>query len=298
MIYKKYIRGIISYIPLLKRILRKTGTGGSNSAEYCFKTWEEHSNSLYKNGVKFPIESLAEFGPGDSLGIGLAALLLGAKKYIALDIIRHASVEKNELVLIGLVKILRDKLSSSSETLPFFNKEVIQNNLLKDNLRKIRGAISDSSGESDMINYIVPWDKKNIQPNKLDFIISHAVMEHVLDLESVFLTMYKWLKPGGYCSHVIDYKAHELSDTWFKHWEFSETTWKILMHGRMDPINRMPHSFYKNLLERLGFIIIMEDLVRDVNKADLKKINPRIKGHFIEDDLNIISAHFIIQKPL
>jgi len=297
--YKKLIRGIISYIPILKHILRKKGTGGSNSAEYCFKTWEGHSNYLYKNGFKFPINSLAEIGPGDSLGIGLTALLTGTKKYISLDNIRHSSSGNNNLVLDELVKILRVKLNSASEIPPFFNKEIIEKNLQKENLMKIRSAISNSSGEGEIINYIVPWqNKENIQPDSLDLVISHAVMEHVLDLESVYSAIYKWLKPGGYGSHVIDYKAHELSDKWFEHWEFSETVWRILMHGRIYPINRMPYSFHKKLFERLGFIIMMEYLVRDENKADPRKINARIKDHFIKDDLNITSAHFIIQKPL
>ena len=39
--------------------------------------------------------SIAELGPGDSIGIGLAALLTGANIYYAFDIIQFASNQMN-----------------------------------------------------------------------------------------------------------------------------------------------------------------------------------------------------------
>ena len=37
---------------------------------------------------------IAEIGPGDSIGVGLLALLLGVEKYYAFDVVKFANVEK------------------------------------------------------------------------------------------------------------------------------------------------------------------------------------------------------------
>jgi hypothetical protein len=36
-----------------------------------------------------------EIGPGDSIGVGLAALLSGCKNYIALDAIKYTNIDLN-----------------------------------------------------------------------------------------------------------------------------------------------------------------------------------------------------------
>lgn len=59
--------------------------------------------------------------------------------------------------------------------------------------------------------------RKCIQNNSIDLILSNAVMEHVINLKEYYLTMFKWLKPGGYASHEIDYRTNEFSDIWYDH---------------------------------------------------------------------------------
>lgn len=101
--------------------------------------------------------------------------------------------------------------------------------------------------------------RKCIQKNSIDLILSNAVMEHVINLKEYYLTMFKWLKPGGYASHVIDYRAHEFSDNWYEHFYLNNTLCKFLMHGRMYPINRYPYSFHIKTLKEIGFEIILTE---------------------------------------
>jgi len=89
----------------------------------------------------------------------------------------------------------------------------------------------------------------------LDLIYSQAVMEHVLEIESAYREMYRWLKPGGVISHQIDFKAHEMSKIWNGHWFIGDLTWKVLAHGRKYPINRLPLSAHIDAMEKVGFEI-------------------------------------------
>ncbi len=295
---KKILRGLISYIPILKVILKKKGTGGSNSSKYCLDTFINHAELLVKSGMKFPPENIGEIGPGDTLGIGFAALLFGSKKYVALDSVAHASKEINLTIFNQLVDLIESEPYKSKINL-LISRDTLDSTMSASNLVKIKNSIESISDFSDPISYSVPWWKKgNVSQNSLDLILSNAVMEHVIELKSTYESMFKWLKPGGYCSHVIDYRAHEFSDTWYKHWEFSELIWKILMHGRIYPINRMPHSYHRKIILETGFEIIHETKETEINKADIEKINPTIKKYFDENDLNISTGTFIIRKPL
>jgi len=59
----------------------------------------------YKAGLKH-IESIADPGLGDSLGIGLCAILSGSKTYYELDAKAHANSERNRTILDELVILL------------------------------------------------------------------------------------------------------------------------------------------------------------------------------------------------
>ena len=72
-----------------------TGTGGTNSDRYCYSVWLRHLILLNKNGLTKCPQSVAEIGPGDSIGMGIAALISGADEYYAFDIIPHANIEMN-----------------------------------------------------------------------------------------------------------------------------------------------------------------------------------------------------------
>jgi hypothetical protein len=58
-------------------------------------------------------ESVAEFGPGDSLGVGLAALLSGSNRYSALDVHRDGSTERTLRIFDELVALFRGTRSKT-----------------------------------------------------------------------------------------------------------------------------------------------------------------------------------------
>ena len=60
-----------------------------------------------RGGLNCRPATVAELGPGDSLGVGLAALLSGARRYYAFDVVRSAAGQSNGPMLEELIELFR-----------------------------------------------------------------------------------------------------------------------------------------------------------------------------------------------
>src|SRR5882672_7706430 len=104
------IKGIMTYVPGVTNQLAKRRTSGTASAKYCYEVWLKHLTMLWESGMRVIPDALAELGPGSSLGIGLAALLSGVRRYYALDVVGYANTECNLIVLDQLVDFFSRRL--------------------------------------------------------------------------------------------------------------------------------------------------------------------------------------------
>ena len=98
------MKGIATFVPGVGRLANR-GAGGPASARYCYSVWLRHLVMAHKSGLSTQADVVAELGPGDSLGDGLAALLSGASQYFALDVKEHASDHRNVEVFDELVNL-------------------------------------------------------------------------------------------------------------------------------------------------------------------------------------------------
>lgn len=76
MYLRPVVRGLATWIPGARRISAR-GTGGSTDARYCYSVWLRHLVMAHVRGLNTDPHTLAELGPGDSLGTGLCAVLTG-----------------------------------------------------------------------------------------------------------------------------------------------------------------------------------------------------------------------------
>jgi len=83
-------KGLVYHIPFVNR-LKSLRTGGTIESRYCYSVWLRHLKILNTFCKGIP-KKIAELGPGDSLGIGFAALLSGCQNLIALDVIKYWDV--------------------------------------------------------------------------------------------------------------------------------------------------------------------------------------------------------------
>lgn len=113
------LKGIATYILGLYRLYKRISryTAGTTSARYCYAVWLRHLAVAYQNNLSIEPEVIAELGPGDSLGVGLAALISGANRYYALDVVENVSNRRNIEIFDELVELFkgREKIPDKSE---------------------------------------------------------------------------------------------------------------------------------------------------------------------------------------
>lgn len=301
---KNIALGLASYVPGLYGALSK-GTGGTDSARYCYSVWLRHLVMARKNGFsQIPI-SVAELGPGDSLGIGLAALLSGVEQYCALDVVTHANLRRNIEIFQELVALFNDRedipgedefpeLKPYLESYQFphddLTDEVLSFALNIDRLDRIRRSITAVDRQDSKIHYVVPWsDVNNIEEESIDLIYSQAVLEHVDDLRAAYRALYSWLKPGGLMSHQIDFKCHGFADEWNGHWTYSDFQWKLIKGNRPYLLNRKPHSAHLRLMNEFGFKVRCDLTINKPSNICRSDLARRFKD-LSEDDLTTSGA--------
>lgn len=217
--------------------------------------------------------TVVELGPGDSLGIGLMALLIGAEQYYALDAVRHASTESNLLVFDELLQLLTVQAPIPSggelaEILPelsdyrfpqkLLSEARLTQTLAPERLQRLRAALRGNLTASP-IQYLAPMGRMNEIPgDSTDLIVSQAVMEHVDQPEEIYGESFRILKPGGFMSHQIDLRCHDTAPEWNGHWKYSELTWRLMRGGLPWFINRQPCSVHLGLVKRVGFKLCAE----------------------------------------
>src|SRR4051812_4230367 len=164
------LKGAATYVPFLYRAERGA-TGGTVSARYCYAVWLRHMKLLRDSGLRTRFATVAELGPGDSLGIGLAALLCGASRLYALDVVRDADNQRNSIILRELAELLRSRAAiPGHDEFPdmrprlsdySFPRDVLPDALLDAMLKsrrveEIAAAVAGKSSQIE-ISYKVPW---------------------------------------------------------------------------------------------------------------------------------------------
>jgi len=309
------IGGAKSYIPLPWSY---RGTGGTTSAEYCYAVWLRHLVLVHQSGLSTNPPTLVELGPGDSIGVGLMALLTGTQNYRALDVLPHANADRNLAILESLVPMLRSRAPiPDHEAVPHlyprledyaFPGEVLtearlRHGLSDENVADVRRA-TESLGEppapGQRAQYICPWtDLSVVEPGTADMIFSHAVFQEIDDLPAAFRAMHLWLKPGGVMSHHADFTSYftsaDKTTPWNEHWTYPAWQWRLIRGRRPCYINGQPLSTYLRLFEQFGFTVLKVTPMighGGVTRAQLAKRY----GHVTDKDLATQAAHIVAVK--
>ncbi len=305
------VRSLLTYVPGMDKIISKLrGTGGSVSARYCYSAWLRHLVKLNEHTGRSHFPTIAELGPGDSLGIGIAAMLTGANNYYAFDIINFSDNARNLEILDELVSLFRNRqpipseneysvikpsLSSYEFPTQLLPDERIDSLLSPQRLAAIKFALKNiNTPEQKSINiyYIAPWYNSDlIRRNSVDLIFSQAVMEHVDNVQFAYQKMREWLKTDGLMSHQIDFKSHGYTEKWNGHWGKSDIAWKILMGRKAYILNRVPHSTHIGIMSKCGFQIICDQTV--INNTGIARLELAKRFRDICDEDLLISGAYI-----
>jgi hypothetical protein len=296
--------GIATFVPGVAAVFGR-GAGDTSSARYCYTVWLRHLVTAAANGLEVPPLSVAELGPGDTLGIGLAALLSGAERYHAFDVVEHAQVKRNLAVLDELCALFRERaeipatpeFAEVCPTLPSYafphhllGDEVLAATLAEERLARIRDSIRNQNRPGSMIDYRTRWlDEGAIERASIDLLISQAVLEHVDELPGTYRAMRLWIKPDGFMSHGIDFRAHSTARFWNGHWSYSDAVWRLIRGRRSYLLNREPYSTHLRLLAENGFAIVGVVPTRAEPVVPRDRLAPRFR-HLTDQDLTTPTA--------
>lgn len=260
-------KGAATMVPPLEAIRRRRShTGGSVSGRYCYGVWLRHLARAHSVPG-----AIGELGPGDSLGVGLAALLTGCDTYVSLDVVRYANAEANLRVLDELLEMVRSRapipdhdelpgvwprLESYAFPHAVLGEERLAAALAPDRVERIRRAVAE--GDESLIRYVAPWTAEDaLAAGSLDAVVSQAVLEHVDDVPFTHRAVHRWLKPGGWASHAIDCRSHGWADGWAGHWSYSDREWRVVRGSRDWMLNRYACSQHVAAAEAAGFEVTM-----------------------------------------
>lgn len=307
------VKGFLKHIPGVEK-MRVKKTGGTINSRYCYSIWLRHLIHASKdfNLKSIPV-TVAELGPGDSIGIGMAALLTGVENYYALDVIKYWDAKRNLTIFNELFQLIKNKenipdnkefpdakplLDSYEFPSNILSEKQLKKSLAPKRVNEIRKeiAVLDNSSKNKYINYFIPWNSAEIiKKGSVDFIYSQAVLEHVEDLETTYQAMNSWLKSSGIMSHQIDFKSHGITKSWNGHWIYSDFEWKIVKAKKEFLINRAPITRHIELHDLFNFNILKKIIFSKKSFLKKQQLAKRYKN-LSETDLTTSGAYILSTK--
>lgn len=317
--------GAITLLPggndlLLRRTQGKQG--GTFSARYCYAVWLRHLVRVWELGLlgegrRGPGAPavVAELGPGNSVGAGLAALLSGAEQYWAFDLVRHSDSARNMAVFDELVALFEQRaaipgpdefpeiktpLASWAFPSAILPDELLAETLAPQRVAAVRAALlslDQGNGRSPFISYVVPWnDPAVVAPDSVDMIFSMSVLEHIDDLAYTYAAAYRWLRPGAWMSHEIDFRSHRHAAPWNGHWAISQPVWRVMRGRRPYFINRQPRAAHIDLLRGNGFELICDAPQVDHSGIERSQLAAEFRA-ISDEDLTTYNVFVVARKP-
>jgi hypothetical protein len=309
-----------TFMPVAKGLIKKilqhqpysTSTSGTDQARYCYSVWMRHLVLTHQAGFRHANSTVAELGPGDSLGTGLAALLSGASHYFAMDVYQYWDVQRNIRLFDALVDLFRQRARIPDETeypkvhptltsydFPhhILTEDLLAMSLNEDRIQQLRQELEQlNHAAQPHIRYFIPWnDAINVLPGTVDLFFSQAVLEYVDDLPRTYRKLNYWLKPDGWMSHCIDFSSHGMTQPWNAHWRFNAAQWKLAHGNYRINLNRATQSMHADLLNNHGFHITHESNLHKSNTYKVWDLHPDFQD-IPPKDLDVYATYWIIRK--
>jgi SAM-dependent methyltransferase len=298
------------------------GSGGTTSARYCYAVWLRHLALLAPHWDGASGARVVELGPGDTVGVSLAALLSGAEEATALDAVAHASPARNEEIFAELVALFRagaappgdDEFPDVRPRAPGLRSlgqvvdgAAVHAALAPDRLARVAADLALPAGGAGAVHlhYHAPWHPDAVPPGSADLVLSQAVLEYLRHdargggdrndpLAEAFATMHRWLRPGGLMSHQIDLSA-PFGPEWNAHWAVGDATWALIVGRRPHYENRVPLSGYLELCARHGFEVLAAEATPAGPGVSRERLAPRFRD-LPEADYRSRGVHLIARR--
>jgi hypothetical protein len=223
--------------PLYLKVGNRSGRGYPNvapeaTAEYFRQCVRDYLAQLGQPESFLKGKQILEYGPGDTLGVGLVLYALGAKKVVCVDRFPLRSKKTGPVY-----RAILDGLSGA---------------------QRERGESAYRDGELDpaAVEYRVTHDGISGARAEFDLILSRSVLALVNRLDRTLDDIASALRPGGVSIHKVDLSSHGLD----RYRPLDFLTWPDplyrLMYSRKGRPNRWRADKYQELARRSGLQIL------------------------------------------
>lgn len=302
-------KGLLTWVPGIQRaFFDRNAGGGTGSAAYCYGVWMKHLTLLWAHGMKTMPHTVLELGPGTSIGTGVATLLSGAERYVAIDVSAHMRPEANLAVFRELVELFRERSPRPAPGYPpidqYLDARLFPSHILDEprlaaalepaRLERLERAVRalGTDAPRDEIRYHTWATLEPVADASVDLAFSHVVLNHVEDLDAMYAKCARWVRRGGWMSHQIDFTSLGTAEEWNGHHAYSEIAWKVIAGNRPYFVSREPLATHLELLARHGFEITHLTRGRKEGGITRAELAPRWRG--ISDDDLATQTGFIV----
>jgi SAM-dependent methyltransferase len=279
------VTGPLTLVPGATWLSDRLGVPGPSTANYAYHVWLRHIIGAARAGLPTRYETVAEMGPGRSLGTGIAALLCGTNRFFAWDIVTYSPIAVSLTMLDDLSTLFRSRAEAPEgdfspamferrfpgEILPDSDLETW---LAPDRLSAIRAALEAPGRSCDGIRVEYGSSLEGLEV-PANLVLSQAVMEHVDDFEAAYDRMFKALAPDGVTSHQIDFKSHGFARAWNGHWTMSDRQWRVIRGRRTYAINRAPLHEHTAAIAAAGFTGLEVERITSASGIPRQDLRPR-----------------------
>lgn len=305
------VKGLLSWVPGVRRAFYdRQAAKGTDSASYCYGVWIKHLTLLRAHGMPTLPRFVVEFGPGASIGTGVAALLSGSERYLAIDEVAHMRPDLNAGLFHQLVGLFAARAPRPKPGFPpiegYLDPRLFPSAILDDarlatalaprRLERIEDAVRKvgTTDADEMLRYQTWRAPERVPVRSADLLFSHVVLNHVTDLDLAYANAARIVAPGGWMSHHVDFSCLNTAREWNGHLAYGDLAWKVIKGKRPYFVSREPLARHLALLDQHGFDVM--HLIRARREGGIKRsqLAPRWRG--ISDEDLSTQTGFIISR--
>jgi SAM-dependent methyltransferase len=216
------------------------------------EAWRRQLGAYLGTEFSFAEQSILELGPGADLGVGLALLALGARRYTAVDANELAGATPRVFYERLLDHLAGDAVPGAPESPP--NAANATRAATRAELLALLDHASGAAG--GRLRYVCrrDFDLTAAGPKPFDLVVSHAAFEHFDDLPRTFGQLRDIVREGGLLVAQVDLMTHT---RWIRErdplniYRFGDSLYGRLRFGGA-PNRVRPHE-YERMLREAGW---------------------------------------------
>ncbi|MEZ5873904.1 MAG: hypothetical protein R3D30_03460 [Hyphomicrobiales bacterium] len=284
----------LSHMLYMSRMIQNSGTTKHGIAKVARK-----ANTVWRIWNKWRTTepgTYIDFGAGMHDPIPVSAFVYGAgfSRAVANDQRKPKAPAYSALSLLESLAMLRlrpDKYIRSDIDLDSFFDRIGGFDLDRLAEGDFEAGIAPMRGRVDL--EVCDIVNANIAEKEVTLITSHAVFEHVMDVDGVLEFLYSRTAPGGLGYHFVDLRDHRAYRPGDRYNEFSFLTEKV----GPDRLNRLRQSELIDAFAKVGFEVLKsEPKQKPFPEAMRPRLIPRF-ANLTQDDLETVAVTLTVRRP-